>query len=1023
MANGLILRPVEIADGLRWRWLLVDGATGNPIADHPVELGASRGQWEFAAFTGLHDYLHANTAPDQRVASATRIVGEVGEWAAAHALGPTISKVIADQAPVTVTVEVPERLRFLPDWPWEIAHVAGRPLAAHNATFDYLLDAPAGMPPAPAWAASKAPVGEKLRVLAVFSQPSGTSPLALRRERRALVDLIRTLAGRGGYRIELRVLQYGVTREKLRATVEEADGWDLLHLSCHGTVDTLALERTDGRLDRISTVDLIEMLRPSRRRMKLAVLSACQSAAADAAQILRWLGLDDQAEKVERNATPEATAATAAGPDRADSGNGSGAGLARGLVDALGCAVLAMRYPVGDEFAIRLTDRFYDLLLDKGRTLDTATGLAVVHAAGPAPTAAIPPPCAVTPVLLGPAEGLRLAAPTGAVDLGTVSTRTAWLPAEPARFVGRVAVMTRASAALAPRSGQSGVLFHGMAGAGKTACAVELAHQHADNFAKVVFWSASDTPDDYLQGLPSFAAALETQLDVPIADKAATADRLAAYLPTLADLCARVGVLFVLDNLETLLGEDGHWRDPRWPALLGALTRRGGQSRVVLTSRIRPAGLDPAIRVEPVNALPLAEAALLARELPGLRALLHADDHDPGAERESTLATAASPAEVEEDRALLVRALRVVQGHPKLLELADAAARAGRDVFAARVTLAEQATTADGRALDAFFGSGESAVGAGGFLAALAGWVEIAVAALSDPARLFLQVVCCLEEDDRQLWIIESAWAEIWSKLGRSGDPPAVEGLTRELAVGALAVLAVDPQTPDTSASATNGRNGGFGVHPGVAEVVRAAATSGVRQAVDEELADLWHAGVDVGRGREGTAEQGELVVRAGVAAAPYLLRLAEFDRAAFLLEEAYRRTGRNPGVAGRVLPLLARVAEATGAPRALGMYGRVLSRVDPVGAEGVLRAALAAATSAGDDRGASAAAGELTNLLWGQGRLREALAMARDTAAHTAAGGLGAWTQATDEGQVLQIRGLLGDAAGVLAEPVMISV
>ena len=36
--------------------------------------------------------------------------------------------------------------------------------------------------------------------------------------------------------------------------------------------------------------------------------------------------------------------------------------------------------------------------------------------------------------------------------------------------------MTRAAQVMAPQSSQRGVLFYGMAGAGKTACARELAH-------------------------------------------------------------------------------------------------------------------------------------------------------------------------------------------------------------------------------------------------------------------------------------------------------------------------------------------------------------------------------------------------------------------------------------------------------------------------------------------------------------------------------------------------------------------
>ena len=46
---------------------------------------------------------------------------------------------------------------------------------------------------------------------------------------------------------------------------------------------------------------------------------------------------------------------------------------------------------------------------------------------------------------------------------------------------------------------------------------------------------------------------------------------------------------------------------------------------MILTSRIPPAGLGRRVLALPVHALDLAESAALARELPGLRGLLHAD--------------------------------------------------------------------------------------------------------------------------------------------------------------------------------------------------------------------------------------------------------------------------------------------------------------------------------------------------------------------------------------------------------------
>ena len=70
--------------------------------------------------------------------------------------------------------------------------------------------------------------------------------------------------------------------------------------------------------------------------------------------------------------------------------------------------------------------------------------------------------------------------------------------------------------------------------------------------------------------------------------------------------------------------------------------------------------------------------------------------------------------------------LRVVQGHPKLMELADAAA-ADRDRLDRQLAAAEQAAgqaassegTSAAQELDAFFRDGETSLDPDGFLAAL----------------------------------------------------------------------------------------------------------------------------------------------------------------------------------------------------------------------------------------------------------------------------------------------------------------
>ena len=59
--------------------------------------------------------------------------------------------------------------------------------------------------------------------------------------------------------------------------------------------------------------------------------------------------------------------------------------MAAALVDRLDCAVLAMRYPVVDDFAIALAGSFYNLVLGKGQPV--ARALALTLAAGGADAA------------------------------------------------------------------------------------------------------------------------------------------------------------------------------------------------------------------------------------------------------------------------------------------------------------------------------------------------------------------------------------------------------------------------------------------------------------------------------------------------------------------------------------------------------------------------------------------------------------------------------------------------------------
>src|SRR5205823_4610625 len=246
----------------------------------------------------------------------------------------------------------------------------------------------------------------------------------------------------------------------------------------------------------------------------------------------------------------------AAGDDRAESAAPVMPGVADQVARQLGCAVVAMRYPVSDEFAIALAGSLYEGLFALDLPVDVAVRRAVPAAAGPVASAALPAVSIATPTVFGAAAiGMTLKPPRGTPRVDPAEQRMAAFPDEPPRFVGRTGAMVRASRALAPRSGQVGVLFHGMAGAGKTSCAVELAYRHQDRFALPVWWQAPLREEEWPGALTDLALTLEAQLGeygFAMVDKITTPEGLRRFLPQLTDLLENQGLLLVLDNLETL---------------------------------------------------------------------------------------------------------------------------------------------------------------------------------------------------------------------------------------------------------------------------------------------------------------------------------------------------------------------------------------------------------------------------------------------------------------------------------------
>ena len=138
----------------------------------------------------------------------------------------------------------------------------------------------------------KRPVGQRLRVLGLFSLPEGGgAALNLRRERFELARLVQAVAEVHGRGVELRVLQYGVTRDRLRTVMREGAGWDVVHISGHGGRGAFVLEHPDGRPDLVSSSELVDLLAPAARQIKLVTASACSSAELTAREHLQLLGL------------------------------------------------------------------------------------------------------------------------------------------------------------------------------------------------------------------------------------------------------------------------------------------------------------------------------------------------------------------------------------------------------------------------------------------------------------------------------------------------------------------------------------------------------------------------------------------------------------------------------------------------------------------------------------------------------------------------------------------------------------
>ncbi len=871
MTAPLQLQLSDYLDPTRWHWRLYD-ARGALLADQAVRVDPT--SREYAAWLDLGAYLDYYSevySPEQQLI-------DLGIWIGAHFFG-ALRDVLWQQRRGTatpITVFVPPTAHDLLLRPWELACFAdGARFVDAGLRFVYTV----GEPPTPGRVRPQPPAepAASVRVLAAFSLPVAANPLNLRRERYGLQQLVRELVQTRSRAVELRVLQYGATRATLQDALEEGAGWDIIHLSGHGAQGELLLEDERGGSDAINAAELGDLLDLARGRLKLLILDACYSGAGSHAAARVQLGLDRLPTRQEG---AEGEALTATAPLTLPS-------LAQTLAARLACATLAMRYPVGDAFATELMLALYDKLLDRGQPLPAALHLALRDAL--ATPIAKPPLSAVTPLLVGPtATTLQLTPPPRPSDgfaLPTVGLGIAF-PPEPPRLVGRLQPLLRASQALAPRSAKRGVFFYGMPGSGKTTCALELAYRHEQRrFVGYVWHRAPEGDREIADTLYNLLLDIEMQLNEPeLGLTSALADpaRFRGYtLPRLRALLHESALLLVLDNLEGLLTNSNQWRDPLWGEVIAALLSHEGPSRLILTAQRLPAALadHPRLLIEPIHALSFAESVLLAHELPHLCRLF--DD--------------------EAGRSLLQATLRVVQGHPKLLELADGLAT-DRAALAARIAAAAAELTDRSNLLDAFFArgttrEGESRQDDAAFVDALHGWTAGVTALLPPVAGLLFTFLCRIEPDDRTGEIVEINWRDFLKRLVDE-EHPAAPVATAALAApeydlpAALAtleragLLAVSPPTfapaqiaqletllaaepaderPDLATVLAMLAQQGttYPIHPGVAESVRAAADPALLASADIELGDYHIAGYRRGLQNELSGGGGQVVTSA----------------------------------------------------------------------------------------------------------------------------------------------------------------
>ncbi|MGZ8347811.1 MAG: TIR domain-containing protein, partial [Allosphingosinicella sp.] len=529
--------------------------------------------------------------------------------------------VLLDTAPVGTTIEVcfEADVPALLGLPFEALRLAdGRLLAVQPAVV--MLRCPLGLP-TPEMPPPAGPLKILVAVGAPDEQPTGSPVLDQERELQTILDAVEPAQRHEN--VEVRILEVGHPSEIGKAIA--VDAYHVLHLFCHGAPGLLELEDEDGRPVTVSAEDLIGPLRRAGRPLPLVLRNACHGGV--------------QA--------------------------GEAASLAETLLRAGIPSVLAMQTSVSDGYASRLAGAFYEnlarrevllasrALADARKQLETDRQQAIGRGA---PIAETQPEYATAALFV---RGDERPIADFALDKEPLRIRPVRDVGGPVPqlgmddLIGRRRELREMLKALRdPSRAYAGVILTGLGGVGKSAVAGRAMVRLVE--------------DGYC--VPAHAGRFEiAAIARTIAVDLMTGDRAAGDLATVLlrgdlddvtrlQLVARVlaerRLVLVLDDFERNLAPGGgRFLDPALPVWLGLLADQARAGRLLITCRYPLPGMDHLFRHIAIGPLSAAESRKLLLRLPAL--------------------AGCAPAE-------LAKLMRVIGGHPRMLEFLDGLLRGGQ---------------------------------------------------------------------------------------------------------------------------------------------------------------------------------------------------------------------------------------------------------------------------------------------------------------------------------------------------------